>query len=225
MPALVLFDLDGTLTDSAPGIVEALRFALDEIGLDQPDDATMRTFLGPPLAVTFGEHYGLDADASQRAIAIYRERYVHTSLTGNAVFPGIRELLTDLNAHGVTLATATSKPTQSARHILDHFELTDHFAFVGGATMTSERIAKADVIAHTLANLPAHETVVMVGDRHHDITGARTHGIEPIGVTWGYGDRDELQAAGATHIVDDTAALAATLTALGAIPPGTGLAR
>jgi phosphoglycolate phosphatase len=218
VPPLVIFDLDGTLTDSADGIVDALGHALRELGLDQPDEATMRSFLGPPLAITFTEHYGLDEQTSERGIAHYRERYALTSITGNAVFPGIPELLSHLTANGVTLATATSKPMPTAKRILDHFELTEHFAFVGGATMTSERILKADVIAHTLENLPPHDTVVMVGDRHHDITGALAHDIEAIGVTWGYGDADELKAAGATHIVDDTEALADALGALGVMP-------
>ena len=225
MPALVLFDLDGTLTDSAAGIVDALRHAIDQLGLTQPDEPTMRSFLGPPLAVTFTEHYGLDKETIERGITHYRERYALTSISGNAVFPGIRELLTELTATGATLATATSKPTPTAKRILDHFELAEHFSFIGGATMTSERILKTDVIAHTLANLPPHDTVVMVGDRHHDITAALTHGIKPIGVTWGYGDAAELEAAGATHIADDTAALAAALAALGVMPQDPSHAR
>lgn len=225
MPALVLFDVDGTLTDSASGILEALSHALNQLGLAQPDATTMRSFLGPPLAVTFAEYYGLDEESTERGIAHYRERYASTSLTGNAVFPGIPELLTELTANGVTLATATSKPTPTAQRILDHFKLTKHFSFIGGATMTSERILKADVIAHTIENLPPHDTVVMVGDRHHDITAALAHGIEPIGVTWGYGDTAELKGAGATHIVDDAAALANALTTLGVMAPGRSHAR
>lgn len=225
MPALVLFDLDGTLTDSAPGIIDALHYALDQLGLDRPDEQTLRSFLGPPLAVTFAEYYQLDNRTIDEGIGHYRERYAQTSVSGNSVFPGIPELLSELGNYGVTLATATSKPTETAREILEHFDLLPHFTFIGGATMSTERIRKADVIAHTLANLPGHETVVMIGDRHHDIAGAQAHGLPSIGVTWGYGDTKELSDAGAHHIAHEPVEVLHALVALGVMPQSSAPAR
>ena len=134
----VLLDLDGTLTDSAPGIVNCLRYALDAMGVDHPDDAAIRTFLGPPLAVTFREHFAMsDADVDV-AIAKYRERYHDIGLFENEVYDGIPELLTGLAEAGLPLAVATSKPTYSATRILEHFGLARHFAFIGGSDLEGD---------------------------------------------------------------------------------------
>jgi phosphoglycolate phosphatase len=210
---VVLLDLDGTLTDSAPGILNCLRYALDDLGIEHPDDERIRAFLGPPLAVTFREHLGLsDADVD-RAIAKYRERYHDVGLFENEVYEGIPELLEALRAGGRTLAIATSKPTYSATRILDHFDLSRHFAFIGGADLDGERHDKAAVIAHTCEELAGRghvadaTTATMVGDREHDVMGARAHGIEAIGVLWGYGSADELLSSGAVAVVPDPPAL------------------
>jgi phosphoglycolate phosphatase len=205
MASLVLFDLDGTLTDSGPGIVEGLRYALDAMGIEHPDDATIRTFLGPPLMVTFREHFAMDDDQIERGIALYREHYNDTGLFNNIVFDGIPELLASLTSAGHTLATATSKPTETATRILEHFDLAQYFTFIGGATMDSSRSHKSDVIAHTLESVNASRFTArnMIGDRAHDVIGARAHGIETIGVTWGYGSVAELRDAGARVIVDE----------------------
>ena len=167
----VLLDLDGTLTDSAPGIVNCLRYALDAMGVDHPDDATIRTFLGPPLAVTFREHFAMsDADVDV-AIAKYRERYHDIGLFENEVYDGIPELLTGLGAAGLPLAVATSKPTYSATRILEHFDLARHFAFIGGSDLEGTRHDKAAVIEHTMTELAllglpsTSDDLVMVGDR------------------------------------------------------------
>ena len=209
----VLLDLDGTLTDSAPGIVNCLRYALDAMGVDHPDDAAIRTFLGPPLAVTFREHFAMsDADVDV-AIAKYRERYHDIGLFENEVYDGIPELLTGLGEAGLPLAVATSKPTYSATRILEHFGLARHFAFIGGSDLEGTRHDKAAVIAHTMAELAllglpsTPDALVMVGDREHDVLGARAHGIDTVGVLWGYGDADELIGAGAVALADSPAEL------------------
>lgn len=220
---VVLLDLDGTLTDSAPGIVNCLRYALDELGIEHPDDATIRTFLGPPLAVTFREHFGMDDAGIALAIAKYRERYHDVGLFENAVYDGIPGLLDDLAGSGITLAVATSKPTVSATRILEHFGLADRMAFIGGAELDRSRDTKALVIGHVLGELGIDPAVarrlagdgalVMVGDREHDVHGAREHGIGTMGVLWGYGSEAELQEAGVLALADTPAALGATLLA------------
>lgn len=209
---LVLFDLDGTLTDSAPGIVNCIRYALDRMGIDHPDDATMRTFLGPPLAVTFGQHFSLSGPEVEQAISLYRERYHDIGLFENDVYDGVRDLLTAVD-DGRVLAVATSKPTYSAARILEHFDLADHFAFIGGADLDGTRHDKASVIAHTLESLrrsghdPSPSRTVMIGDREHDVHGARVHAIDTIGVLWGYGDEGELLGAGAIALAGTPADL------------------
>ena len=203
-PDVVLFDLDGTLTDAAPGIVNGMRIVFDRFGIEQPDDATMRTYLGPPLAVTWREFYDFTDDQITEALVIYREYYHDVGMFENEVFDGIPDLLTALNDDGITLATATSKPDFSATRILEHFGLDHHFAFIGAANLEGTRDSKALVIEHTLEQLGASartHAILMVGDRHHDVHGAREHGIDTIGVLWGYGDVEELTPAGAVALV------------------------
>ena len=208
----MLFDLDGTLTDSAPGIVNCVRYALDDMGIEHPDDATMRTFLGPPLAVTFGQHFGMTPGQIAYAVEKYRERYHDVGLFENDVYDGIPEMLERLDGVA-TLAVATSKPTYSATRILEHFNLAQHFAFIGGSDLEGVRHDKAAVIAHTLDELgraghvSADASVIMVGDREHDVHGALAHGIATIGVLWGYGDEAELRGAGAVALAADPPAL------------------
>ena len=208
----MLFDLDGTLTDSAPGIVNCVRYALDDMGIPHPDDAAMRTFLGPPLAVTFAEHFGMTTEQIDYAVGKYRERYHDVGLFENEVYDGIPDLLDGLDG-AMTLAVATSKPTYSATRILEHFDLAGHFAFVGGSDLEGLRHDKAAVIAHTLAELDAlgapasGSNTVMVGDREHDVHGAHAHGIDTIGVLWGYGDAAELLGAGAIRLAESPADL------------------
>ena len=214
---VILFDLDGTLTDSGPGIVNCLRYALDAMGVEHPDDATMRVFLGPPLADTFRSHFGMDDAQVDRAIALYRERYVEVGLFENSVYEGIPQMLDELGRTEAVLAVSTSKPTVSATRILDHFDLTRHFAFIGGADLHGPRQHKADVIEHTLEALAGHAGAhpppgsVMVGDREHDVRGALAHGIPCIGVLWGYGSEHELIGAGAVGVVATPAELLAEL--------------
>jgi len=210
---IVLLDLDGTLTDAGPGIVNCIKYALDDMGIAHPDDATMRTFLGPPLAATFGQHFDMTSQQIDHAIEKYRERYHDVGLFENAVYDGIPELLSRLVGANLTLAIATSKPTYSATRILEHFELAQYLTFIGGADLAGERHDKASVIDHTMGELrgmgrlDADAKLIMIGDREHDVHGARAHGIDTIGVLWGYGSQEELIEAGAVQLAESPAVL------------------
>ena len=219
-PQLLVFDLDGTLTDSAQGIVSSFRHALGEVGAEIPDGDLAGRIVGPPMhhtlrAMGLGEH----ADA---AIAAYRADYTTRGWAMNSLFDGIPQLLGDLRAAGVRLAVATSKAEPTARRIIEHFGLDDHFEVIAGASLDGVRAAKADVMAHALAQLePLPERVVMVGDRAHDVEGAAAHGIDTVVVGWGYGhaDFDEPTAVtAAAHVstVDDLREV------LGVCPPQAG---
>ncbi len=188
-PQLVIFDLDGTLTDSAQGIVSSFRHALGEIGADIPDGDLAGRVVGPPMHHTLqgmglGEH-------TNAAIAAYRADYSTRGWAINSLFDGIPQLLADLRAAGVRLAVATSKAEPTARRILAHFGLDGHFEVIAGASLDGARSTKAEVMAHALAQLePVPERVVMVGDRAHDVEGAAAHGIDTVVVDWGYGQTD-----------------------------------
>ena len=200
---LILFDLDGTLTDSGPGILNCLEYALQDQGIPVPEREEMRKLLGPPLVVTFCDVFGMNEEQASQAIDKYRERYHDVGLFENSVYDGVPELLAELQGAGLRLATATSKPEYSATRILQHFELDQYFDFIGAAALDGSRDSKNLVIAHTLQNTNTHPTshnIIMIGDRHHDVHGAKEHGIDTIGVLWGYGDRDELDEAGAINI-------------------------
>lgn len=210
----VLFDLDGTLTDSGPGILNCLEYALEDQGIEYPEREVMRSFLGPPLAVTFREHFGMNDFQITQALVKYRERYHDVGLFENSVYDGIPELLTQLHTAGIPMATATSKPEYSATRILEHFELDQYFEFIGAAALDGSRDSKTLVIKHTLASINAHpstHSMIMIGDRFHDVHGAKDHGIATIGVLWGYGDESELREAGAQHIAANPRQLASIL--------------
>ena len=186
---LVIFDLDGTLTDSAEGIVASFRHALRTIGAPVPDGDLVSRLVGPPMHVTL-QQMGLGADADA-AIAAYRADYTSRGWSMNRPFDGIPALLEDLRAAGVRLAVATSKAEPTARRILAHFGLDSCFEVIAGASIDGTRASKAEVLGHALAQLaPLPERVVMVGDRSHDVEGAAAHGIGTIVVGWGYGRDD-----------------------------------
>ncbi|OBJ39623.1 hypothetical protein A5630_26955 [Mycolicibacterium mucogenicum] len=188
-PQLVLFDLDGTLTDSAEGIVASFRHALGAVGADVPDGDLAGRIVGPPMHVTLSS-LGLGEKADE-AIAAYRADYTTRGWSMNRMFDGIEDLLADLRAAGVRLAVATSKAEPTARRIVEHFGIDEHFEVVAGASVDGTRSAKADVVAHALAQLaPVPEQVLMVGDRSHDVHGAAHHGIDTVVVNWGYGATD-----------------------------------
>ncbi|HTI73625.1 MAG TPA: HAD-IA family hydrolase [Mycobacterium sp.] len=188
-PQLVLFDLDGTLTDSAQGIVSSFKHALGEIGATVPDGDLATRIVGPPMHHTLREMgLGEHADA---AIAAYRADYTTRGWAMNRLFDGIEVLLADLHAAGVRLAVATSKAEPTARRILAHFGLDGHFEVIAGASVDGSRATKSDVVAHALAQLrPLPDRVLMVGDRSHDVEGAAEHGIDTVVVGWGYGRAD-----------------------------------
>ncbi|MBV9088564.1 MAG: HAD-IA family hydrolase [Mycobacteriaceae bacterium] len=189
-PQLVIFDLDGTLTDSAHGIVSSFRYALGQVGVTVPDDPDLAArVVGPPMHQTLGA-MGL-GELTADAIAAYRADYTSRGWVLNEVFDEIPELLADLRTAGVRLAVATSKAEPTARQILAHFGLDGHFEVIAGASLDGVRATKADVVAHALNQLdPVPEHVLMVGDRVHDVHGASRHGIGTVVVDWGYGGRD-----------------------------------
>lgn len=188
-PQLVLFDLDGTLTDSAQGIVASFRHALGEVGAAVPEGDLAARIVGPPMLHTL-RAMGLGEQADT-AMAAYRADYTSRGWSMNRTFDGIPALLADLQAVGVRLAVATSKAEPTARRILAHFGLDGYFEVIAGASVDGTRAAKADVVAYALAQLqPLPERVVMVGDRWHDVEGAARHGIDTVVVGWGYGRGD-----------------------------------
>ncbi len=198
-PQLVIFDLDGTLTDSAQGIVSSFRHALTEVGADIPDGDLAGRVVGPPMHHTLLA-MGLGENADD-AIAAYRADYSTRGWAMNSLFDGIPQLLADLRTAGVRLAVATSKAEPTARRILAHFGLDEHFEVIAGASLDGVRSAKADVVAHALAQLePLPERVLMVGDRAHDVEGAAAHGIETVVVGWGYGQADFDEPAGVAAV-------------------------
>jgi phosphoglycolate phosphatase len=188
-PQLVIFDLDGTLTDSAEGIVSSFRHALGQIGASVPEGDLASRIVGPPMHHTLSE-MGLGEHADT-AIAAYRADYTTRGWAMNSLFDGIGPLLADLRGAGVRLAVATSKAEPTARRILAHFGLDQHFEVVAGASVDGTRATKTDVLAHALAQLqPLPQRVLMVGDRLHDVEGAAAHGIDAVVVGWGYGQAD-----------------------------------
>jgi phosphoglycolate phosphatase len=215
-PQLVIFDLDGTLTDSADGIVSSFRHALDQIGAQVPDGDLAGRIVGPPMHQTL-HAMGLGAQADD-AVAAYRADYTTRGWSINSLFDGVPQLLEDLKSAGVRLAVATSKAEPTARRILAHFGLDEYFEVIAGATVDGSRAAKADVLAHALAQLrPLPEHVLMVGDRRHDVEGAAEHGIDTVVVGWGYGQRDfdDPGAGGPNHPPAHVADIAALREVLG----------
>ncbi|MFI5510936.1 HAD-IA family hydrolase [Mycobacterium sp. NPDC051804] len=188
-PQLVIFDLDGTLTDSAQGIVASFCHALGSIGAVVPEGDLAGMIVGPPMHHTLRKMgLGEQADA---AIAAYREDYLARGWAMNRTFDGIPALLGDLRAAGIRLAVATSKAEPTAVRILDHFGLDGHFEVIAGASVDGLRATKSEVVKHALAQLePLPDRILMVGDRSHDVEGAAEHGIDTVVVGWGYGGSD-----------------------------------
>ena len=197
----VLFDLDGTLTDSADGIINSVLYALGKFGMSA-DPAELRGFLGPPLDYSFSHFIGFSPEQTDAAIKYYREYFAETGLFENEPYEGADRLLRDLKASGKKILLATSKPEAFAKRILERFELAQYFDLICGATMDTSRSRKADVIRYALAESGTTDLsdAIMVGDRHHDVDGARECGLDCIGVLYGYGSREELETAGATYI-------------------------
>lgn len=201
MKKTVLFDLDGTLTDSGEGIINSAIVALEHFELPIPSREEMRTFVGPPLHESFVRH-GVPAEKAEEAIRVYRSRYIPIGMFENTPYPGIRELLETLKAEGYTLYVATSKPEEMSVTILKRFELAQYFDRICGASVDTSRSTKDAVIAYLLEQSGKKEDMIMVGDTKYDILGAKVHGIPAIGVSWGYGSVEEMAEAGAVGIAD-----------------------
>lgn len=201
---IYLFDLDGTITDPGEGITNSVMYALKKYGIIETDRTALYKFIGPPLYESFEKYYGFSHEQAIEAVEFYREYYKDTGIFENLVYSGVEDMLSTLKARGKTVVLATSKPEIFAKRILEHFTLAKYFDFVAGATLDGSLINKADIIAYTLdtLNITDKSRCVMIGDRLHDIEGAKQNGIFSVGVTYGYGSFEELSNAEADRIVD-----------------------
>jgi len=206
MKKIILFDLDGTLTDSGEGIINCVIYALERFGLPIPSREALRYFVGPPLHESFIKQ-GVPADRAEEAVAIYRERYVPVGMFENTPYPGVRELLEKLKAEGHTLYVASSKPEWMCVEILKHIDLAKYFEKICGATMDTSRTNKEAEIEYLIRENGRADNMLMVGDTRFDVTGAKAHGIPCIGVSWGYGSVAEMRNAGAAAIAESMEAL------------------
>lgn len=199
----VLFDLDGTLTDSGEGIINCAWYALEHFGLPLPPKEEMRVFVGPPLWDTF-LRFGVPEDRTDEAVQVFRSRYVPIGKFENTPYPGIRELLAELKESGCHLYVATSKPETTAIEILEHFDLAQYFDRICGADLEKKRNSKSAVIAYLLNQENPERKLIMVGDTEFDVTGAAAHNIPTIGVSWGYGEVSAMENAGSYAIANST---------------------
>ena len=206
MKRTILFDLDGTLTDSSEGVINCAYLALEYFGLPLPHREDMRFIVGPPLRDSF-LRLGVTEQDVEKAVEIYRSRYVPIGMFENAPYPGIPAMLSALKEAGHELYVATSKPESMATEILDKFRLSGYFNKIYGASLDGTRDTKDTVIAYLLEELGHRENIIMVGDTSFDVLGAAVHGIKTIGVAWGYGEVEDMVAAGAVSIVQSPAEL------------------
>lgn len=206
MKKTILFDLDGTLTDSGEGIINCATLALEHFGLPVSDRETMRVFVGPPLHETFVK-FGVPQDKAEEAVKVYRSRYVTVGKFENIPYPGISDLLETLKNQGHKLLVATSKPEALSIEIMEHFDIAKYFDRICGASLDRSRSSKEDVIAYLLEENGSSENMIMVGDTAFDVLGAAAHGIPTIGVAWGYGSVEEMQKAGAVAIAQKVSEL------------------
>lgn len=191
--SIILFDLDGTLTDPREGITRSVQYALAKLGIDEPDLSALEHFIGPPLLQCFMATYGLDEDTAWQAVNHYRERFRITGLYENQPFEGIEVLLEGLRAQGRTLYIATSKPTVFAEEIARHFGFHQHFQRIYGSELDGTRTNKVELIAHLLQEERLQPgSALMIGDRKHDLIGARSNGLQSVAVGYGFGSREEL---------------------------------
>lgn len=211
MKKTILFDLDGTLTDSGEGIINCAILALEHFGLPIPDRQTMRVFVGPPLTDTFVK-FGVPEEKADEAVEVYRSRYTTIGKFENFPYPGIREVLQALKEQGHTLYVATSKPESMSVEILEKFDLSQYFDMICGASFDRSRSKKEEVIAYLLEKAGSTNNTVMVGDTAFDVIGAAAHGIPTIGVSWGYGTVEDMRSAGAAAIANTMDELLALLT-------------
>lgn len=213
----IFFDLDGTLTDPKEGITKSVAYALKSYGIHVEDLDSLCKFIGPPLKDSFVKFYGFSEEQGYEAVEKYREYFGPYGVYENKVYEGVDKLLAELKARGKMIVLATSKPTVFANTILEHFDLMKYFDVVCGSELDGSRVKKGDVIAYALEQVTEKDArfhksqVVMIGDREHDILGAKENGLDSIGVLYGYGDRAEHEAAGADYIVETVEELATDL--------------
>ena len=201
MPRTILFDLDGTLTDSGEGIINCAEKTLRHFGITPPDRTTMRSFVGPPLLDSFPK-FGIPADRAEEAVRIYRQFYVPEGMLQNFPYPGIEQVLEKLRKDGHTLFVATAKPEHMSVTILEHFGLSQYFEGIYGAIIDGLPDTKASVIARILESNPDATDIILVGDTVTDVKGAAVHSIPTVGVSWGYGEVADMKKAGAVAIVN-----------------------
>lgn len=205
MSQVILFDLDGTLTESGEGIINCVQYALEKLGKKEDDPEKLQCFIGPPLKEQFMKYAGLSEEEGEQAVAYYRERYTTTGIFENRLYPKVPELLELLKINDKILAVASSKPEVYVKQILEHFQIADYFTAIVGSELDGRRTEKAEVIEEALRRMHLEEErdkVLMVGDRSHDVLGAISCGLQCIGVAYGYGSREELEKAGAVYIAD-----------------------
>ena len=199
IPGAVLFDLDGTITESGTGITKSVAYALQKQGIVETDRAKLNLFVGPPLLQSFQAYYGFTPEQARQGVEDYREYYAVKGIYENRVYDGVEPMLQALRDAGRRCILATAKPEHYAVLILKHFGLSQYFEAICGATMDERRTNKTEVIAYALEKTGVTQGV-MVGDREHDILGAKAHHLASVGVLYGYGSRQELEAAGADQI-------------------------
>lgn len=193
----LLFDLDGTVTDSGSGIMNSVRYALEKAGLQSAEEEELRAFIGPPLHDQFQSFCGITAEQAKKMVSLYREYYTEKGIFENRVYDGVVPMLHELKENGCRILLATSKPEKFARIIADHFGFAQYFDFIGGANLDGSRTDKLEVIEYVLAECGVEDRsdVLMVGDRRYDIDGARSAGVHSMGVLYGYGSREEIESA------------------------------
>ncbi len=204
MERYIFFDLDGTLTDSAPGIVKAVTYSLEQLGIPLPPAEVMHKFVGPPLLWSFSNFYGMSEEESKKAVEYYRECYSGGEIYNCLIYDGFEDLLKALNEKGVKCVLATSKPHVFANAILEKKGLAKYFCYVSGPEFDGTRDAKSEVIAYAMEQLGLTDpsTILMVGDRDHDTKGAVINGVDSVGALWGFGDAEELLSTGAKAVFE-----------------------
>lgn len=212
----ILFDLDGTITDPMIGITKSVRYALSKFGIQVEDLNTLCKFIGPPLKDSFMNFYNFSEEDALKAITYYREYFSTDGLYENTVYKNFEDILISLKNNDKSLIIATSKPTVFAEKILEHFNLKKYFDFISGSNLDNTRTKKADVISYALEQQRINNMseIIMIGDREHDIIGAKALNIESIGVLHGYGSYEELSSSGADYIVKDVSELKSLLLTL-----------
>ncbi|WP_152655582.1 HAD family hydrolase [Oceanobacillus sp. CFH 90083] len=211
---IILFDLDGTLSDPKEGITKSVQYALDKMGIEEPDLDKLECFIGPPLQDSFTEYYHFNEEKTQKAIQLYRERFKEKGMFENTLYPDTSGVLQFLKEQGFVLAVATSKPTVFAEQILEYFQISEYFDIIAGSNLDGTRSAKAEIIQYIIDNYSEYglEEFIMIGDRKHDLIGANKTGIDSIGITYGYGSLEELNDEKPAFIVDSLKQVSMILT-------------